>query len=396
MATRPERREQKQPEVDGIVHRSRRAVSVEGQQMRRSRELAARRHAAQFANDVGRRGDSCRRAAEALGLRPRTLAHWRRCQERGELPCKPRGRPCKQSSQEDRRCVVEWMQEVGPQVGLPTMRTTFPHIPRCELLDLRRDYRREFRKANRQAIEKLTWHVPGRVWAVDHAEPARPIDGLYGALISVRDLASGMQLAWLPVPDQTAETTFDVLAALFAEHGPPLVLKSDNGSAFKSGLVGRLLADWGVVPLRSPPVTPRYNGSCEAGIGAMKVRTHDQAARNGRAGHWTSEDTEAARCQANEYHHPADQTQFTPYQRWQRRTAIEYTERVEFHLAVERALHEQQQKRPSDSEVPLPAAAQAAEHRRAVRQALVELGILTTEWRSISLPIKSRKSAKIS
>ena len=69
---------------------------------------------------------------------------------------------------------------------------------------------------------------------------------------------------------------------------------------------------------------------------------------------------------------------------------------MEFHLAVERALHEQQQKRPCDSEVPLPAAAQAAEHRRAVRQALVELGILTTEWRSISLPIKSRKSAKIS
>ena len=396
MAIRPDRRKQKQPDVDWIVHRSRREVSAERQQEQRSRELTARRHAAQFASDVGRQGDSCRRAAEAVGLRPRTLAHWRRCQERGELTCKPRGRPCKQSSQEDRRCVVEWLQDVGPQVGLPTMRTAFPHIPQCELVDLRRDYRREFREANRQATEELTWHAPGRVWAVDHAEPPRPIDGLYGALISVRDLASGMQLAWLPVPDETAVTTSDVLAALFVEHGPPLVLKSDNGSAFKSGLVGQLLAKWGVVLLRSPPVTPRYNGSCEAGIGAMKVRTHYQAARNGRPGNWTSDDTEAARCQANEYHHPADQPQFTPYQRWQSRGEIGYTERVEFHLAVERALHEQQQKRPSDSEVPLSAAEQAAEYRRAVRQALVELGILTTEWRSITLPIKSRTSAKIS
>jgi transposase InsO family protein len=160
------------------------------------------------------------------------------------------------------------MQDVGPQVGLPTMRATFPNIPRCELVDLRRDYRREFREGNRQATEELTWHTPGRVWAMDHAEPPRPIDGLYRALISVRDLASGMQLAWLPVPDETAETTVDALRALFAEHGPPLVLKSDNGPAFKSGLVKELLADWGVVPLRSPPVTPRYNGACEAGIGA--------------------------------------------------------------------------------------------------------------------------------
>jgi hypothetical protein len=127
----------------------------------------------------------------------------------------------------------------------------------------------------------------------------------------------------------------------------------------------------------------------------MKVRTHYQAARNGRAGNWTSDDTEAARCQANEYHHPADQAPFTPHQRWQSRGEIDYTQRVEFHLAVERALHQQQENRPDDSEVAPTAAGQAAEHRRAVRQALVELGIPTTEWRSITLPIKSHKSAKI-
>jgi hypothetical protein len=38
----------------------------------------------------------------------------------------------------------------------------------------------------------------------------------------------------------------------------------------------------------------------EAGIGGMKVRTHYQAARNGRAGIWTCEDMEAARRKANQ------------------------------------------------------------------------------------------------
>jgi transposase InsO family protein len=361
-------RQPKQPDTEAIVGRSRRAASAGRQQVRRIREWTARRHAARFAMDVASSGCSCRHAAEVVGVRPRTLAHWRCCEQRGRLACRPRGRPCKQSSQSDRQCMVEWLQEVGPQVGLPTMQTTFPSIPRCELVDLQRDYRREFRQANRVAVEELTWYMPGRVWAMDHAEPPRAIDGIYEACFSVRDLASGLQLAWLPVPDETAETTAGALVALFIEHGPPLVLKSDNGSPFKSGLVGRLLADWGIVPLRSPPVTPRYNGSCEAGIGAMKVRTHYEAARNGCAGVWTSEDLEAARRQANEYHHPQGHTHFTPHQLWQSRAQIAYTERERFHLAVEQARRKQQQKRKCDPKAPVTAAALPAEYRRAVRQ----------------------------
>jgi transposase InsO family protein len=198
-------------------------------------------------------------------------------------------------------------------------------------------------------------------------------------------------------PHETAETTFDALQALFIEHGPPLVLKSDNGSPFKSELVAELLANWGVVPLRSPPVTPEYNESCEAGIGGMKVRTHYQAALNGRAGIWTCDDMEAARGQANEYHYPHGHTNFTPHQLWQSRAAIDYTERARFQQAVERALQEQRQKREERcQDQPLTAALPAAEYRRAVRQPLIELGSLTTHWRSIPLPIKPRKSAKIS
>ena len=60
--------------------------------------------------------------------------------------------------------------------------------------------------------------------------------------------------------------------AVFAEHGPPLVLKSDNGSHFTGGNFPDLLAAHRVEHLLSPPYWPRYNGAVEAGIHALKDR----------------------------------------------------------------------------------------------------------------------------
>src|SRR5262249_52130608 len=81
----------------------------------------------------------------------------------------------------------------------------------------------------------------------------------------------------------TAVEVTGALTSLFVQHGPPLVLKSDNGSAFGAGVVQELLAGVGVIPLFSPPYWPRDNGSIEAGIGAMKSRTERQGERAGRA-----------------------------------------------------------------------------------------------------------------
>jgi hypothetical protein len=108
-----------------------------------------------------------------------------------------------------------------------------------------------------------------------HAE--RPIDGRYPYAPSVRDLASHYQLAWQPVCDTRAETTIAVLASLFRDHGPPLVLKSGNESAFLAGDTGDLLDLGGILRLRNPRATPQYNGSCEAAGGSHKKITDDQA-----------------------------------------------------------------------------------------------------------------------
>ncbi len=108
---------------------------------------------------------------------------------------------------------------------------------------------------------------------MDHADPPRPVDGVYPKVFQVRDLAGYQQLTWEGVPNEQAGPVMEILETLFVEHGAPLVIKADNGSPFISGDLRALLDRWGVRLLLSPPRTPRYNGSCEAGIGSMKKRT---------------------------------------------------------------------------------------------------------------------------
>jgi transposase InsO family protein len=129
---------------------------------------------------------------------------------------------------------------------------------------------------------------------MDHTQPPEPIDGRYPRVLTVRDLASGMQLAWQPVPDETAVATVAVVLSLFRKYGAPLVLKSDNGSAFKSEDFAKLLASHGVAWLPSPPRMPSYNGSCEATNRHAKLRTAHFALRD-HGGRWTSAALQAAR-----------------------------------------------------------------------------------------------------
>ncbi len=260
---------------------SRREPWAQRQEPRRQRERLVRQQAASLCDELGSAGFSAPRIARQIGLAPRTLAHWCRRLQQDELNARLRGRPPKQSDFHDRHEVLEVFHEVGPHVGLPTLRAAFPTLPRGELIDLQAGYRQAYRATHRRSVETLEWTTPGRVWAMDHAQPPSPIDGDYPRVLAVRDLASGMQLAWLPVLDETAESTAAVLRLLFAQHVAPLVLKSDNGSAFISRLLYKLLGAWEVVPLFSPPQMPEYNGACEAGIGVLKVRTNSLAARGG-------------------------------------------------------------------------------------------------------------------
>src|SRR5690606_358509 len=96
----------------------------------------------------------------------------------------------------------------------------------------------------------------------------------------------------------------------------PLVLKSDNASAFLSADSAASLARWRLVSLLSPVRMPRYNGACEARIGAAKRRTEIIAAQHGRDDHWSADDLYAAQLWANEASYPGGFAAGTPASRF--------------------------------------------------------------------------------
>ena len=246
----------------------------------------------------------------------------------------------------------------------------------AELQDLLRRYRRAWRRRRRLLTRTLQWTRPGSVWAIDFAEPPQPVEGRYRRLLAVRDLASGYQLLWLPVVDEAAATAMAGLEALFRQYGAPLVLKSDNGSAFIAAEFEALLERWAVWQLYSPPRTPRYNGSCEAGIGSMKTRTHHQAARGEHAGDWTCADAEAAREEANETARPWGSGGPTPVEAWQERRGIEAEERTAFGVVVRQAAQEARRVQGHLADACLDRTAQAAVNRVALREVLLAWGLL--------------------
>lgn len=349
----------------------------ERQRRRREREHSIRVRAVDFVARLHDEGASRRQAASCLDLSPHTLRSWQPLKREANCTAVPRGRPCRNAPPERRRQVTELLRELGPHAGLPQLRRVFPDVARSELAELQAAERLRRRERRRIHARRLRWHHTGSVWAVDYAEPPTPIDGVYQALASVRDLASGKQLAWLPVPAATAEHAVATLEALFVEHGPPLVLKSDNGSPFTADATRQLLHNWQVVPLLSPPYTPRYNGACEAGIGGLKVRTHHLAAGNGQPGRWTVEDVEAARRLADEEHYPRRLHGRTAAEVWQQRTPLSEDERRRFRDVVEQHRQEIRTQRGIALYEVLEPARQASLDRRAVRRALVELGYLS-------------------
>jgi transposase InsO family protein len=366
------------------------------QRERREEESAVRRRAVAFDDWAGHFGLQHQHAARQLGLARGTLAHWRRrCCEDG-LAARPLGRPCDRSDPEARNAAIHLMRSVGPQVSEATLRAACPTLARSEVQNLQARFRGLWRKDHQRLLHVLHWQRPGTVWAMDHTEPSQPIDGFYRYILNVRDLASGLQLAWRPVEDETAELADYTLETLFHQYGPPLVLKCDNGSPFIADETLKLLDHWNVFPLFSPPRTPQYNGACEASHGAMHILTEHQAARQGRPACCTCDDLEAARWFANELHRPSGHRGPTPREVWDQRPPITETERAAFGRSLQQHRETVRFAERYTLDVPLGRQAQAKLDRVAISRALVELGFLTFTRRSITPPIPSHLVSRIS
>jgi transposase InsO family protein len=295
-----------------------------------------------------------------------------------------------------RQEVLAKLAEWGPRVGVARLRAAFPTVARVELADLRDRYRRVLQDQRRGRLARLTWTRPGAVWAADFAWPPAAIEGRYPRLLSVRDLASGMQLSWRPVPGETAAAACAVLVGLFREHGAPLVLKVDNGAAFDSTELRKVLSQHGVQGLYSPVYTPQYNGAVEAGVGALKGRTEAQALARDAPSDWTWEDAEAARQEANAACVGRRETSPTRAAVWATREPLGVQTRATFQAEVIRQQHGQVPAVPSDAAVTGGEASdKACPWRVVLRRALVALGYLVFSWRRIPRQVRPKKTDKI-
>jgi transposase InsO family protein len=352
-----------------------------GQEARRGVEHEARKRAVAYLRASP--GVSVEEVASELALAPRTLAAWRVDWRGRKLRVAHRGPWRGQATREEVLTLLALTALAGRRLGHREVALFVPGLARREACVWLRRFRKDWGRAWQAGLMLLSWTRPGTVWAVDYSEAEARIEGRYRYLLLVRDLASGKTLLALPCQGETQEVAVAALTELFKQHGAPLALKADNGSAFTGAEMQALLETYGVHALYSPPYTPRYNGACEAGIAGLKTRVRHLAAWAGRPGEWTCEDVERARCYGNAHGRPFGRSRPTPDEAWATRVAPSpeacdaLREAFPRHLA---ALIAARTCEPGRSRI-------ALERRTALSRALVELGYLEIKSRRVSLPI---------
>lgn len=211
---------------------------------------------------------------------------------------------------------------------------------------------------------------------MDFTEPKEFIGGTDRWILAIRDLTSGYQLTWLSSAQATAEGVIEVLAALFVEHGPPLVMKSDNGSQFLAAATISLLRHWGVEPLFNPPRRPSYNGGLERTHPILKGYMLAAAAAQGRPLGVIPEDLVTARTNANRFTRRLGHDGPTAEEAWRDRQPISEELRLAFRSTVAACRPAARAARGLDDAAELNHYQQAAVDRDAIRDALLAHDLL--------------------
>ena len=324
------------------------------------------------------------RACNAIGIEARTYRAWLRLIGR---PPAPLGRAVRPIPAPVYRDIQQHLAIWGPAVGLDDLHADFPAVPRRALNSIlwvaRNDHLQQFGR-----LLWARWNLAGAVWAMDFTEADHRVDGEFRWILVIRDLASGCTLAAVPAERAKADVVVATLTSLCLRHDAPLVLKSDNGRHFVNDDVRAYLAQQRIVHLISPPYWPRFNGACEAGIGALKTRIAAIARHAGSPGHWTSDMVEGARLWANGAH--VCRRRATPDQEWDRRIPFTDVNRDHLRQCIDRATATRQ---AAADQLPVeerPCAATIA--RTGITDALLHTGYLLIRSRSVPQPFQSREA----
>jgi len=324
-----------------------------------------------------------REVARALGVNAGTLQAWARAWKRHHLRPRPLGRRQAEIDPDLELEIQSLLFMVTPFIGLASLCAFYPQVKPRALERLLWKTRALWTEEARPFLWSLRWQYAGSVWAMDITQPDLPIDGVFPYLFMVRDLASGMALLSLPIRDESAASVIPALTMLFAAVGAPLVLKSDNGSAFIDEGTAKLLALNQVISLLSPPGTPEYNGAVEVGGGTEKTWTYVFSAMNGRPDAPTSDDVEGSRSRNNELGRPWGPDSPTPRKAWNARTTITLDDRIRLEAEIERFKRGILQDRIVDGRKLKRDMNENDLHRIATSQALKSLGYFSAQRRRL-------------
>ena len=112
------------------------------------------------------------------------------------------------------------------------------------------------------------WEWPERPWARIHIDYAGPIR--WEMILVIVD-AHSKWIEALVVNSATSNATIEKLQSVFATHGLPEVMVSDNGTAFTSEEFAAFVQKNGIRHLTSAPYHPASNGLAERAVQTLKT-----------------------------------------------------------------------------------------------------------------------------
>jgi len=221
---------------------------------------AARRKVEQAA-ELREAGMSAAIAAALVGVSAATMRRWQRSVRRGVAVCRRRG-PASASElpEEKRRAAIEVARELRGVCGAAALGRAAA-VSRRQAARVKREVLTELEQERVARCSRLVVYEPGAMRGLDQKYIGkRPEQHL--ALIAA-DAAVPYRTSAKPVPAYTSSEVARVLAADFAQHGAPLVMRMDRASMHDAEPVRQVLREHEVLLLQGPARYPQYYGQLE-------------------------------------------------------------------------------------------------------------------------------------
>lgn len=175
-----------------------------------------------------------------------------------------------------REAVSEALQRLGWTAGEPAMVRELPWAPRRPLREalraLKAERRREARRSEAEARVHLEVLQRDVMWCLDGTHLGRARGRAVEGQV-LREAATRRTLAVTAGGVATQDDVILLLERTKASGRLPLVLATDNGSAYTGARLALWLEAHRVLHLRNLPRTPRHNARAERAIGELKAES---------------------------------------------------------------------------------------------------------------------------